>query len=406
MGTFLIKVTTHPIHEMFISITSYILFMVKRSSIAHLPLHGGHAPQWLIKRMTKLADAILTVIVDEYGVNGLLRRLSDSFWFQSLGCVLGYDWHSSGVTTVTTGVLKTVLSDSKYEIAAAGGKGHVSLKTPNELKQIGERFQFSDEMIKKLQFTSKMVAKVDNTAVQDGFNLYHHTMFVTIDGKWAIIQQGMDPDIRVARRYHWLHDNVKSFVNEPHTMIVTEIFKESVLDMTSRNSAENRKVCLDLIKDRPDHIKQYFFYLRDPKQMTLESNSLPSNIVLKKRRIPALIMPKSLNWTALERAYELDPKNYEELLGIEGIGPATVRSLALIAELIWGAQTSWKDPAKFSFAHGGKDGVPYPVNIKRMEEVTEALKSAIEEAKIGNKDKFYALKRLAKYTKKKEISQS
>ena len=378
---------------------------MKRSGIAYLPLHGGTAPPWLVKRMTMLADAIVKVIIEEYGVDELLRRLSDSFWFQALGCVLGYDWHSSGVTTVTTGVLKMVLKPEKYGIAVAGGKGLTSRKTPSDLEQIGKKFDFSEDFVEKLKYTSRLIAKVDNTALQDGFNLYHHSFIVSADGKWAVIQQGMDPELRVARRYHWLHENVKSFVNEPHTMIASEIFKRNVLDMTAKESEEGRKTSLDLVREGPKHLVQYVNKLRNPKQTTLISTGEESEILKRKVSVPVLIMPRSINWNALERAYELNPKTYEELLSVRGIGPAVIRALALVSELIWGAKVSWKDPAKYSFAHGGKDGVPYPVNIKRMEEVATFLSNAIEEAKIGQKDKLRALKRLSIYSSVRKSEQ-
>ena len=365
---------------------------MKRTSIGILPLHPGRAPHWLITRMTKLARAIFDIIIDEYGPLEVLKRLSDTFWFQSLSCVLGYDWHSSGTTTVTMGVLKTVFDPERDGIAVVGGKGVTSRKAPQEIEAVGEIFGFGENKVKKLQRASRLVAKVDNAAVQDGFQLYHHSMVISETGEWAVIQQGMCPLSKEARRYHWVSVGLSSFVNEPHTAIVSNITRNKVLDMTAKKSEECRKVSLDLVKDGPKKLQKLFLIVaKDPKQKTLFDFKQPRNSI---KKVPVLIMPRRIDWKAVKKAYELQPRKYEDLLLIRGLGPGAIRALALISEIIWGAPPSWKDPVKFSFAHGGKDGVPYPVNLKRMEKNAQILEEALKMAKIGEKERINALKRL------------
>jgi len=366
--------------------------VMKRTGTAILPLHGGKAPPWLIKRMITLGRAIFDVIIEEYGPLEVLKRLSDPYWFQCLSCVLGYDWHSSGTTTVTMGVLREVFDPEVHSIAVVGGKGKRSRKTPDEIPEVGRIFDFSDDDIGNLIRTSRLVAKVDNVAIQDGFQLYHHSMVICRDGNWAVIQQGMDPDSREARRYHWLSLNVRSFVEEPHTGIITERFKDRVLDMTAKESEECRNISVDLIREGPKKIRNLLRSIKSPFQRSLFGEQVPENVT---ERI--LVMPRKIDWKAVEIAYQLQPSNFEELLLVKGIGPGVVRALALISELIWGAPPSWKDPAKFAFAHGGKDRVPYPVNIRWMEHSTRILREALEQAKVGNKEKLMALKRLKEF---------
>lgn len=364
---------------------------MKKVGIAELPLHHGTCPPWLFKRMVKLSRIICKIIISEFGVNELLIRLSDPFFFQSLGCVLGYDYHSSGITTTVTAALKEALNEEEYGIAVCGGKGKTSLKTPREIVKIGETFGFSNDKIRELQKVSRLIAKVDNAALQDGFQLYHHSMIISENGDWTVIQQGMCPLSKKARRYHWLSLGLDNFVNEPHTAIVSDIMRSRVLDMTAKESEECRKISLDLVKDDPKKLQKIFLsVIRDPKQKTLFDTG-------KTRRladVPVLVMPRRIDWKAVKKAYELQPRNYEELLLIKGIGPGAVRALALISEIIWGASPSWKDPVKFSFAHGGKDGVPYLVNLKRMEMNAQILEEALRMAKIGEEERIKALKRL------------
>lgn len=371
---------------------------MQRTGIARLPLHYGKAPRWLVVRMQKLAKEIVTIIVDEYGTGEFLRRLSDPFWFQALGCVLGYDWHSSGVTTVVTGVLKQAIAPEEHELAVCGGKGKTSRQAPLEIEKVGEEFGFSADSIERLRYASKMSAKVDNTAIQAGYQLYHHTFFVDKDGNWAVIQQGMCPQDRTARRYHWLSENVKNFVNEPHSAIVGDAKREIALDMTAKESEGCRKASVDIAKEEPKRIMRLIMSLRPAHQKSLQ-DWLPrtTETTWREYAVDVLSMPANINWKALQEIYEFQPRNYEELLSFRGVGPATVRGLALIAELIYGEKPSWKDPVKYSFAYGGKDGVPYPVNRRAMDESIQILKRAIEAARIGDKQKLQSLQRLRQY---------
>jgi len=371
---------------------------VQRTGVARLPLHYGKAPRWLVIRMQKLAKEIVTIMVDEYGTDDFLKRISDPFWFQALGCVLGYDWHSSGVTTVVTGVLKQAVVPEDHGIAVCGGKGRVSRQTPLEIGNIGERFGFSSEKIQNLQYASKMSAKVDNTAIQAGYQLYHHAFFLAEDGKWAVIQQGMCPQDRTARRYHWLSDNAKNFVVEPHDAIVGDVKRDIVLDMTAKISESCRKTSVDITKEKPKKIKRMILSIRPAYQKSLQEwMPKTADTLWKEYPIDVLSMPRNINWKALREVYEFKPRNYEELLGFKGMGPATIRGLALIAELIYGEKPSWKDPVKYSFAYGGKDGVPRPVNRRAMDDSIRVLKQAIEEAKIGSKERMRSLRRLRRF---------
>jgi hypothetical protein len=345
--------------------------------------------------MRKLAKEIVTIIVDEYGTGEFLKRLSDPFWFQALGCVLGYDWHSSGVTTVVTGVLKQAVIPEEHGVAVCGGKGKISRQTPLEIGMVGEKFGFSSSKIEGLQYASKMSAKVDNTAIQAGYQLYHHAFFVDEKGRWAVIQQGMCPQDRTARRYHWLSENVKNFVVEPHNAIVGDARREIALDMTAKESEGCRKASVDLACEPPKKLMRLIMSIRPAYQKSLEE-WLPKTAQTGWADYPidVLSMPANINWKALQEVYEFKPRNYEELLGFRGVGAATVRGLALIVELIYGEKPSWKDPVKYSFAYGGKDGVPYPVDRKAMDESIQILRRAVEDAKLGDREKLNALNRL------------
>ena len=345
---------------------------MEKVGVANLPLHPGKAPKWLYKRMVRLGGAIAGIIINEYGEEKLLQLLSNPYWFQSLACVLGYDWHSSGTTTVTTAALKEALE--KYGIMAAGGKGMAS-KTLNEIEKKAEKLGVDAS---KLKYASRMAAKVDSAALQDGYNLYHHAIFFNSEGKWIVIQQGMNAQTKYARRYHWIW-KVKDFIEEPHAAIVGK--RGIALNMVAKESNEARMTSVDLVKENPNRIGRYIKAIK-PKQATLDN------------KILMLSMPRRINWDALKEAYEIQPSNYEEMLAIKGIGASTVRALAYISELVYGSKLSWRDPVKFSFAVGGKDGVPYPVNRKAMDEASHTLQTSLEEAKIGKEEKMKAIKRL------------
>lgn len=345
-----------------------------KTGVADLPLHYGSCPRWLFKRMKKLGKAVSEIIIYEFGKDEFLKRISDPFFFQSFACVLGFDWHSSGVTTTATGALKEGLKSGELGIVVLGGKGKASRKTPQEIEELDKIFSLSTSKIEELKIASRLSAKVDNSALQDGFQLYHHSFIVSEEGKWCVIQQGMSDKIGYARRYHWLSEKVKSFVNEPHLAICCDS-KGKALNMVAEESEDCRKSSVDLIKDNPNNLKKYL--LLDKKH----------EINLK-------------NFRGLNSAYEFQPKNYEELILVKGMGPKSIRALALLSKLIYGKEPSWRDPVKFSFAHGGKDGYPYPVNKKTYDKSIEILKTAVENAKIGNKEKIFAVKRLKDFIPK------
>ncbi len=363
-----------------------------KTGVAHLPLHPGKAPPWLFKRMVALSKEIVNVITYEYGTDEFLRRISDPFWFQALSCVLGYDYHSSGTTTVTCGALKEAIDPETYGFAVAGGKGKTSRKTPDEIKTIGDVYNLSTQSIEHLQYASRMAAKIDNTAIQDGYNLYHHVMVFSEQGKWAVIQQGMNNQNSFARRYHWLSEQMESFICEPHNAIVGDEQQDSTLDMTAKQSKSTQKLSVDLVNDNPYHLREDWAKITRPAmQLTLDSWCSPNQ---QKKTIPHLDMPRSINWKKMKEIYEFQPKNYEELLSLQGVGPNTVRALALISDLIYGQKPSWKDPIRYTFAHGGKDNVPKPVNLPVYDNSIKFLEEAIKQAKLGDNEKHHALERL------------
>lgn len=368
-----------------------------RTGVANLPLHGGKAPSWLTGRMRKLAKEISSIIIDEQGTAKFIQRLSDPFWFQAFGCVLAYDWHSSGVTTVVTGILKSALSPEEHGVAVCGGKGKTSRKTPSDIAEVGEKFGFSQETIDELTFTSRITAKVDNTAIQAGYQLYHHAFIVTKDEHWAVIQQGMSDMDHSARRYHWLSENTKCFVEEPHNAIVGDAKRERALNMVAKESEAARKASVDLSKEPTRKLMNLIQSTANPLNQTSLQTWLPKTTDPWLQTQTTLNMPRNINWDTLARIYEFQPSNYEELLSIKGVGPATVRGLTLVAELIYGDSPSWDDPVKFSFAFGGKDGVPYPVNRKSMDESIQILRDSVQNAKIGDKEKLQALQKLRQY---------
>lgn len=374
---------------------------MKRSGTIDLPLHTGRAPFWLVKRMKALSEQIFSVLTEEYGSEELLRRLADPLWFQALSCTLAYDWHSSGTTTVVCGVLKQSLNGWEHGIALAGGKGNASRDTLKELEQLGEKFNFGEEKIAYLQHASRLAAKVDSAAVQDGYQLYHHTMIVSERGEWAVIQQGMNLHSGYARRYHWLSESVRSFVEEPHIGIVGETKHESVLNMVAKESMGSREASLALACENPKRLGRLYMEVKSKEQRSLDSFAVsPQNKNLETAdSFPDLIyeLPKRVDWNLMRRVYETQPGSYEELLAIKGVGAATIRGLAIVSELVYGERASWSDPIKFSFAYGGKDGVPYPVNRKAMEESAEMLKSAVEQAKLGDKEKLRAIAGLRRF---------
>ena len=359
--------------------------MPRRTGSATLPLHGGKAPRWLFDRMTQLAPAIAEVIVLEHGTSALLQRLSDPHWFQAFGCVLGFDWHSSGVTTTVCGALKEGLSSRGDELGifVAGGKGKASRKTPIELETLGEKLGVDGA---RLAYNSRMAAKVDSAAVQDGFGIYHHSFFLTREGEWAVVQQGMREDDGTARRYHWLGSTVKDFVNEPHAAVASDAQGQPILNMVAAESAEARDVSAEFATTEPR--------LVDREIARVITMALPSRHWVDIKRD---INPAHLRKVLLS-TYEASPKSFEEMLAVPGVGPKAVRALALVADVVYGKPASLRDPARFSFAHGGKDGHPYPVNRVVYDGSIEWLKDAAAKAKVGHSEQLRALERLAAWS--------
>jgi uncharacterized protein len=296
-----------------------------------------------------------------------------------------------------TGILKGAINPEENGIAVCGGKGKTSKKTPGDIKAAGAKFGFSEETIKNLTYISKMTAKVDNAAIQAGYQLYHHAFLITKDEKWAVIQQGMSTEDRTARRYHWLSNNVSNLVVEPHTGIVCDAKRTSVLNMVAKSSEAARKASVDLSKEPTRKLMNLIQSTSKPQNQTSLQDWLPKTNDPWQQTLNTLNLPRNINWGTLSRVYEFQPGNYEELLSIKGVGPATVRGLALVAELVYGEKPSWDDPVKFSFAFGGKDGVPYPVDRKAMDESIDILRQSVQQAKIGDKEKLRSLQRLRRF---------
>src|SRR5688572_10793738 len=358
--------------------------MPQRTGSANLPLHTGKAPRWLFDRMSELAPAIAEVIVLEHGRTAFLERLSDPHWFQAFGCVLGFDWHSSGVTTTVCGALKQGLASRSDELGiyVAGGKGKASRRTPAELVGFGARLGMDGE---RLAYNSRMAAKVDSAAVQDGFGIYHHSFIITTEGEWTVVQQGMRPADGTARRYHWLGSQVKDFVNEPHAAIASEAKGGEVLNMVAAESSGARSAAAEFARQEPAKIDREIakvITLALPKRHWVDIQEDVNPVHLKK---------------VLLKTYEANPQTFEQLLAVPGVGPKSVRALALVADVVYGTPASMRDPARFSFAHGGKDGHPYPVHREVYDHTVDWLRNAIGKARVGHSDRLHALKRLAEW---------
>ena len=357
---------------------------MKRSGYADLPLHYGSVPKWLAERMAKLGLLITESIITEYGKEEVLRRLSDPFWFQSMGAVMGMDWHSSGITTSVMGALKRAINPHSKDLGIyiCGGKGKYSKQTPDELLKIaGSTGINGNELVR----CSKLSAKVDNTAIQDGYQLYTHNFIVSDTGEWTVIQQGMRSSDKTARRYHWHSENLKSFVEAPHTGICG-VNQGAILNLTALEAGSSREGILNVSLENPERIIKEFLHLKMP--MHHEVTAADVNM-------------KRLGST-LWLAHEQQPKDFQELLLLKGVGPRTLQSLALVSEVIHGSPVRFQDPARFSFAHGGKDGHPFPVPLKVYDETISVLKNAVEKSKLGNTDKAAAIKKLHEISAKAE----
>lgn len=357
---------------------------MKRSGSADLPLHGGHVPPWLADRMAKLGLAIVETIAMEFSTSAVISKLANPFWFQSFGAVMGMDWHSSGITTSVLGALKRSVNPHSKELGLyiCGGKGKHSMQTPNELMAVGERTGLNGMELAGL---SKLTAKVDNTAIQDGFQLYQHNFIVNTKGEWCVIQQGMNGHSLTARRYHWHSENLQSFINEPHTFIYGEN-QGRILNLTAGAAASTREKSLLIVNENPDKVIKEINHLVLPNHHDVRMKDV------NMKRLGAML------WVA----HENKPEDFEDLLMLKGMGPRTMQSLALVSEVIYGTPTRFDDPARFSFAHGGKDGAPFPVPIKVFDETINTLQTAINRAKIGNSDKQDAIRKLSEIARNAE----
>lgn len=371
-----------------------------KTGIATIPLDYGKCPRWLFERMKRLSRAIALAIVEEFGPEELLKRLADPIWFQSLGCVIGFDYNSSGLTTTTLGALKEGLRGLEDELGIfiCGGKGKTSRKTPDEIKMIG--LTRGLDFFEKLIYASKITAKVDSCLIQDGFQIYHHNFIFTKDGKFTVVQQGMNTSLQKARRYHWLSLKISDFTEEPHFGIVSDV-KFKPLNLVAKESKKNKEISTELVREEPKT------FLKEIKLISEKSNEL-----IRQRRLPGFcemeLKDVEFHWhpvlkekfdikrlkKIVERAHFLRPKNFEQLLMVEGVGPKTIRALSLVSEIIYGAKPSYEDPARYSFSVGGKDGTPYPIDKKTYDKLLKVIERGIEMAKISQKEKNLAKQRL------------
>lgn len=360
---------------------------MKRSGVADLPLHGGRVPSWLAQRMTTLGTGITEAIVHDYGTSGFLSRLSDPFWFQALGAVMGMDWHSSGITTSVMGALKRGLTPRANELGLyiCGGRGRHSRNTPAELRLLGDRRGFDADALVR---TSRLTARIDNNAMADGFQIYLHNFVVTESGEWAVIQQGLNDQSGMARRYHWHSPTVRDFVSEPHTGIVGEN-QGTIMNLVDTQARRAQSALLEIAHERPEKTLQAARHLKLPATRHLK---LPAHHDVREKDVDL----KRLG-AVLAVAYEKDLHDFAELLLVENLGPRTLQSLALVAELVHGAPSRFSDPARFSFAHGGKDRHPFPVPLKTYDESLNVLRTALDASKVGDKEKLEGFRRLNRF---------
>lgn len=349
---------------------------MSRSAHADLPLHHGRVPPWLATRMARLSRPIIEAILLEHGRPEVLRRLSDPLWFQSFGAVLGMDWHSSGITTSVVGALKRALNPAAHELGlyVCGGRGRHSRNTPRELLSVADRTGLDGQALVR---SSRLTAKVDNTAVQDGFQLYLHSFIVSVDGEWAVVQQGLNDASGYARRYHWHSRQFADYLYEPHTAVCGER-QGLILNLTHAEADATKKAVLDFSRQHPVRAIEELRKIRMPAHHDVKAKDVDL------RRLGSII--------AL--AQESDLHGFEDLLLLQGVGPRTVQSLALVSEVIYGTPSRFEDPARYSFAHGGKDGKPFPVPLKVYDQTIAQLQTAVERARIGDKDKQEAIRNL------------
>lgn len=368
--------------------------MIKRTGHADLPLHVGTVPKWLADRMMQMGTLIVESIIENFGKKEVLVRLSDPLWFQSLGAVMGMDWHSSGITTSVMYALKRGINSRAREfgLCICGGRGKYSRKTPDELQFLADATGLDGT---KLINSSKLVAKVDSTAVQDGFQLYMHNFILSSEGDWTVVQQGMNVNTKTARRYHWSSENLRSFIEEPHSGITGEN-EGLILNLTDRNAKSTRERILSFTKENPDRMISEIKNIMKHENSIYEINRQRTITMSAHHDVKAEDVNLKRLGAVLATAYETEPKDFESLLLTQGLGPRTIQSLTLVSEIIYGTPSRFEDPARFSFAHGGKDGHPFPVPLKVYDESIRVLHESIARSKLGYKDKSECIKRLHK----------
>jgi len=390
-----------------------------KRGIATFTLDTGHCPPWLFKRMVELGREMVRVLVDEYGASEFVKRISDPVWFQSLGTVLAFDWNASGLTTILTAALKEAIRGEEKDLGVfiCGGKGKTSRKTPSEILDWGQRLNLEEGKVRDLSYSSKMAAKVDSSLVQDGYQIYHHAFFFSVKkngnsapilDSWAVVQQGMNTANSTARRYHWYEDLDEdfSFVEEPHAGIASQVFKTNVLNLVDKKSRKNRELSKELVSSG------YNTLMKDIELLRSHFSSYSKMVSFKRGNVQETLLEladphftthpvvhedftksKYLERILQRVTYE-KPQDYESLLSIEGVGPKTIRALSLVSEIIYGADPSYEDPARYSFAHGGKDSIPYPVDTETYDQTINIMERAVKRSKISTLDKEKALRRI------------
>ncbi|MBI1971617.1 MAG: DUF763 domain-containing protein [Candidatus Wildermuthbacteria bacterium] len=376
--------------------------------IATFTLDYGKCPKWLFERMVRLGREMTRVLVEEYGPDEYIKRIADPVWFQSLGTVLAFDWNASGLTTILTAALKEGIRGQEKDLGVfiCGGKGKTSRKVPDEIQSWGGKLRLPPSRVENLEYNSRMAAKVDSALIQDGYQIYHHSFFFSRGGAWTVVQQGMNIQSQSARRYHWHSEKAQDLIEEPHTGIASQAFQKNVLNLTAKQSAENRTISTELAQSGYETLLKDIQLLRkhftpvssvaafkrgedELRFMHLKGVEFKHHPVERENFSKSKYLEKILARVAFER-----PETYEKLLSLEGVGPKTIRALALVAEIIYGADTSHEDPARFSFAHGGKDATPYPVDKETYDQTITILERALHRTRIPPKEKDQAFGRL------------
>ena len=376
--------------------------------VATFTLDTGKCPKWLYEKMVKLGREMARVIVAEYGPDEFVKRIADPVWFQSLGTVLAFDWNASGLTTVLTAALKEAIRQEEQDLGIfiCGGKGKTSRKTPEEIQLLGARASLDQKNINSLTYNSKMAAKVDSSLIQDGFQIYHHSFFFSRNGAWAVVQQGMNQENQTARRYHWFSDNAKDLIVEPHSAVVSDA-KGNPLNLTAKDSEQTRVISTELVQGN------YYSLMKDLQLLRKYSTPQSQTISLGNKNNQSTFLNLTDNeFTAhpvlledfsrsrylqkiLYQVSEVKPKNYEELVALPGVGPKTVRALALVGEVVYGAKPSYQDPARYSFAHGGKDCIPHPIDRPTYDQTIKTMQKLVQKMKVGYSEKNRIINRLS-----------